>query len=96
MERENRQPARPKSVPLGSLSSANRMPATTNNNQEPAAATTNGQHQPLTPGSSVAITLRKGERGFGFSIRGGEGMPLFVLRIADGGAASQDLSLIHI
>jgi len=58
-----------------------------NNNQN---SPTSNDHQQLTPGSSVAITLRKGERGFGFSIRGGEGMPLFVLRIADGGAASQD------
>ena len=41
----------------------------------------------------VAVELHRGARGFGFSIRGGRefgGMPLYVLRIADGGAASLD------
>ncbi len=40
--------------------------------------------------------LHRGSRGFGFSIRGGrefDSMPLFVLRIADGGAADLDKRL---
>ncbi|XP_018644799.1 unnamed protein product [Schistosoma mansoni] len=39
------------------------------------------------------VTLFRGSRGFGFSIRGGQEfnrMPLVVLRIADGGAAQMD------
>ncbi|CAL8069789.1 unnamed protein product [Calicophoron daubneyi] len=39
------------------------------------------------------VTLFRGSRGFGFSIRGGQEfnkMPLLVLRIADGGAAQRD------
>ena len=39
------------------------------------------------------VELHRGLRGFGFSIRGGRefnSMPLFVLRIADGGAADLD------
>ena len=39
------------------------------------------------------MELHRGSRGFGFSIRGGRefnNMPLFVLRIADGGAADLD------
>ena len=39
------------------------------------------------------VELHRGSRGFGFSIRGGRefnSMPLFVLRIADGGAADLD------
>ena len=38
------------------------------------------------------VELHRGSRGFGFSIRGGQefnGMPLYVLRIAEGGAADQ-------
>ena len=41
-------------------------------------------------GEPAEVILHKGERGFGFSIRGGEGMPLFVLRIAEGGPAWND------
>ncbi len=44
-------------------------------------------------GEMFSVELRRGARGFGFSIRGGVefgDMPLFVLRIADGGAASSD------
>lgn len=40
-----------------------------------------------------AVELSRGTRGFGFSIRGGRefhNMPLFVLRIAEQGAAAQD------
>lgn len=40
-----------------------------------------------------AVELHRGSRGFGFSIRGGQefnSMPLYVLRIADGGAADLD------
>ena len=39
------------------------------------------------------VELHRGSRGFGFSIRGGQefnGMPLYVLRIAEGGAADLD------
>ncbi|KAI0211373.1 Membrane-associated guanylate kinase, WW and PDZ domain-containing protein 3, partial [Lamellibrachia satsuma] len=39
------------------------------------------------------VELHRGSRGFGFSIRGGKefnNMPLFVLRVADGGAADVD------
>jgi len=41
----------------------------------------------------LSIDLHRGNRGFGFSIRGGQefnNMPLFVLRIADDGAAKAD------
>ena len=43
-----------------------------------------------------AVELHRGARGFGFSIRGGKefsNMPLYVLRIADGGAANLDRRL---
>lgn len=46
------------------------------------------QQQPI-----YAVELSRGTRGFGFSIRGGRefhNMPLFVLRIAEQGAAAQD------
>lgn len=39
------------------------------------------------------IELRRGSRGFGFSIRGGkefDGMPLYILKIADDGPAQLD------
>ena len=39
------------------------------------------------------VELSRGTRGFGFSIRGGRefhNMPLFVLRIAENGAAAMD------
>jgi len=39
------------------------------------------------------IELQRGARGFGFSIRGGRefnSMPLFILKIADGGSAYTD------
>ena len=39
------------------------------------------------------MELQRGSRGFGFSIRGGtefNSMPLFVLRIAEGGSADLD------
>ncbi len=42
------------------------------------------------------VELHRGSRGFGFSIRGGRefnNMPLYVLRIADGGAADLDQRL---
>jgi hypothetical protein len=41
----------------------------------------------------LIVDLQRGARGFGFSIRGGRefnNMPLYVLKIADGGAASSD------
>ena len=44
----------------------------------------------INPGDKAEIILSKGDKGFGFSIRGGEGMPLFVLRIAESGAAHKD------
>ena len=40
-----------------------------------------------------SVELARGDRGFGFSIRGGrefQNMPLFVLRMADGGPAAVD------
>jgi len=40
-----------------------------------------------------SIDLQRGARGFGFSIRGGRefnNMPLFILKIADSGAAQAD------
>ena len=43
-----------------------------------------------------SVELHRGSRGFGFSIRGGKefnNMPLFVLRVADGGAADVDRRL---
>lgn len=53
------------------------------------------QGQPQSPGSISSVELLRGSRGFGFSIRGGRefnNMPLYVLRIAEDGAASQALS----
>ncbi|PVD24617.1 hypothetical protein C0Q70_15101 [Pomacea canaliculata] len=44
-------------------------------------------------GEMYSVDLHRGSRGFGFSIRGGRefnNMPLFVLRIAEGGAADLD------
>ena len=44
-------------------------------------------------GHIYSVELHRGSRGFGFSIRGGRefnNMPLYVLRIADGGAADLD------
>ncbi|KAL3852402.1 hypothetical protein ACJMK2_016053 [Sinanodonta woodiana] len=44
-------------------------------------------------GEIYSVELQRGARGFGFSIRGGQefnNMPLFVLRIAEGGAADLD------
>ena len=44
-------------------------------------------------GELYTVELHRGSRGFGFSIRGGRefnNMPLFVLRIADSGAADLD------
>ncbi|RTG90829.1 uncharacterized protein DC041_0012762 [Schistosoma bovis] len=54
-----------------------------------------GRKHPLPMRDSVEfpVTLFRGSRGFGFSIRGGQEfnrMPLVVLRIADGGAAQID------
>ncbi|CAH1783197.1 unnamed protein product [Owenia fusiformis] len=57
----------------------------------------------MSPGSDnsdneyYSVELHRGSRGFGFSIRGGEefsGMPLYVLRIAEGGAADLDRRLL--
>nr|pir hypothetical protein K01A6.1 - Caenorhabditis elegans [Caenorhabditis elegans] len=44
-------------------------------------------------GNLIDVTLERGTKGFGFSIRGGQefgSMPLFVLRIADDGPAKAD------
>ncbi|CAI2351680.1 unnamed protein product [Caenorhabditis sp. 36 PRJEB53466] len=44
-------------------------------------------------GNLIDVTLERGNKGFGFSIRGGQefgAMPLFVLRIADDGPAKAD------
>ena len=43
-----------------------------------------------------SVVLQRGTRGFGFSIRGGrefQNMPLFVLRIAEGGPADHETKL---
>ena len=84
-ERENRQPSRPKSAPLGALQNNIMI-----NNKVNGRTPVEQPEEEISAGSSTQVILRKGERGFGFSIRGGEGMPLFVLRIADGGSAYQD------
>ena len=44
----------------------------------------------INPGDKTEINLTKKDRGFGFSIRGGEGISLYVLRVAEGGAAHED------
>uniref|UniRef100_A0A6A7FVI1 Membrane-associated guanylate kinase, WW and PDZ domain-containing protein 3 n=1 Tax=Hirondellea gigas TaxID=1518452 RepID=A0A6A7FVI1_9CRUS len=47
-------------------------------------------------GEYHSVDLERGARGFGFSIRGGrefQNMPLFVLRIAEGGPADHDTKL---
>ncbi|KAF2361077.1 PDZ domain [Trinorchestia longiramus] len=47
-------------------------------------------------GEYLSVELQRGPRGFGFSIRGGrefQNMPLFVLRIAEGGPADHDSKL---
>ncbi|XP_046353265.1 membrane-associated guanylate kinase, WW and PDZ domain-containing protein 1-like isoform X6 [Haliotis rufescens] len=52
-------------------------------------------HEPE-EGELYNVELHRGSRGFGFSIRGGRefnNMPLFVLRIAEGGAADVDCRL---
>ncbi|KFD65425.1 hypothetical protein M514_03814 [Trichuris suis] len=57
------------------------------------------QTPPLPPPSNdeyFAVELQRGSKGFGFSIRGGRefsSMPLFVLRIAEGGPADLDRRL---
>ncbi|XP_041347543.1 membrane-associated guanylate kinase, WW and PDZ domain-containing protein 1-like isoform X3 [Gigantopelta aegis] len=51
------------------------------------------QNQEPEEGELYTVDLQRGSRGFGFSIRGGRefnSMPLFVLRIAEGGAADVD------
>ncbi|TNN09569.1 Membrane-associated guanylate kinase, WW and PDZ domain-containing protein [Schistosoma japonicum] len=60
-----------------------------------SGSTSRGRKHPLPMRDSVEfpVTLFRGSRGFGFSIRGGQEfnrMPLVVLRIADGGAAQLD------
>lgn len=50
-------------------------------------------YPPIEDDQLYAVELSRGSRGFGFSIRGGRefhNMPLFVLRIAENGAAAQD------
>lgn len=105
-DREDSQPPRPKSVPLNGLSnghnSNNSSPNVTRfGTHEPKRLTMTNedrddfvdhakQQRAIAAGDTVSVTLRKGERGFGFSIRGGEGMPLFVLRIAERGPAWED------
>ncbi|XP_052779878.1 membrane-associated guanylate kinase, WW and PDZ domain-containing protein 3-like isoform X3 [Mya arenaria] len=52
--------------------------------------------QEIPEGTLYIVDLNRGNRGFGFSIRGGQefnSMPLFVLRIAEGGAADVDKRL---
>ena len=58
--------------------------------REDRNAITESAKRKIGPGETARIVLSKGDRGFGFSIRGGEGMPLFVLRIAENGPAYED------
>ena len=88
---------RPKSAPL-SVQGVQRV--TVSSREEPYQASMTREDRQsiihesakrkLSAGDVATITLQKGDRGFGFSIRGGEGMPLFVLRIAEDGAAWTD------
>lgn len=41
---------------------------------------------------TISVQLKRGQQGYGFSLRGGLdlGMPLYVLRMADGGTAHRD------
>lgn len=86
-EREQRQPSRPKSAPLGAIQQHNKQNGNLTQQEHQHEQQQGGE---INAGSSTHVLLRKGERGFGFSIRGGEGMPLFVLRIAEGGSAWMD------
>ncbi|KAA0197889.1 Membrane-associated guanylate kinase WW and PDZ domain-containing protein 3, partial [Fasciolopsis buskii] len=59
----------------------------------PWASRFQGVPEPGGAAVEFPVTLFRGSRGFGFSIRGGQEfnrMPLLVLRIADGGAAQMD------
>lgn len=102
-DRENRQPARPKSAPLSAFqrpsgnSSVQRVTVSSIDNgfrgsmtRDDRANIQESARRKISAGDTVSIILHRGERGFGFSIRGGEGMPLFVLRIAEGGPAYED------
>lgn len=50
----------------------------------------NDSHQPSPYSTLISVHLKRSDRGFGFSIRGGSefGMALFILRIADEGPAA--------
>jgi len=64
----------------------------------PPSLSTTSNHSTAQPPAvpaknTTAVELRRGAKGFGFSIRGGwefDHMPLFVLRIADDGPAAED------
>lgn len=105
-DRESQQPLRPKSAPLGALQNGNNSPSqgfqrvtvSSHNEQQKKNTMSRDDRQMIQDsakrkinlGESVTVVLKKGDHGFGFSIRGGEGMPLFVLKIAEGGATWQD------
>lgn len=105
-DRENQQPIRPKSAPLGALQNGSSSPSqgfqrvTVSSHTDHARQNTmsredrlfiqDSARRKINPGESVTVVLKKGDHGFGFSIRGGEGMPLFVLKIAEGGPTWQD------
>ncbi|XP_065656846.1 membrane-associated guanylate kinase, WW and PDZ domain-containing protein 1 isoform X3 [Hydra vulgaris] len=92
-EKESQQPNRPKSAPLTSYnnekditdskcvtaSSKAFLPSDESDAEEKTAKT-----------KTFSVVLKKGETGFGFSIKGGEGVPISILRLAENGAAWND------
>ncbi|XP_067928192.1 membrane-associated guanylate kinase, WW and PDZ domain-containing protein 2-like isoform X2 [Watersipora subatra] len=72
-------------------------PARLPNNNSLSSSASNSQATQPAPGSILSIELFRSSRGFGFSIRGGKefnNMPLYVLRIAEEGAAYMDQRLL--
>lgn len=70
---------------VGNVSTASRTSTLTREERKSIVAV-----RKINPGEKAEIMLTKKDRGFGFSIRGGEGISLYVLRIAEGGAAHAD------
>ena len=89
-QQQQQQPPRPKSAPHllnGEEEPIRPLQVTVSTLQK--ADDRKRVHKSIT-NDPVSVMLRKGNKGFGFSIRGGDGMPLFVLRIAEEGAAAID------
>lgn len=88
------QPARPKSAPPinnGEEAEPQRpKPVTISSHHQQKDDRKRVHKKSLSSNEPVSITLQKGDKGFGFSIRGGNGEPLAVLRIAENGAAAID------